>query len=137
VYGDTLSIVQKKLLKEKAPVSTAIQHLKGWGEAGKNLMKIFAADPNTRRLIQIQAIEKADHVEFVKLMNDDVAYRREMLGLPANATAPLQSASARIRDEKVAVKKVAKRREGISRLGPLSKAIGEVAAEKRKLRKAA
>lgn len=104
IYGETLSIVQKKLKKINAPASVAINHLKGWGEAGKNLMKVFAANPETRQLIQIHAVEKSDHVEFVKLMNDDVAYRREMLGLPANTKAE-DDMPPRAPAKKVAVKK--------------------------------
>ncbi|BAG41779.1 type IIA topoisomerase [Ralstonia phage phiRSL1] len=85
VTGDTLSAVQVKLKKLKAPTSTAIHHLKGWGEASENLMRVLAADPATRRLIKIKAISHDDKVDFVKVMNEDVEYRRRMLGLPQNA----------------------------------------------------
>lgn len=101
VYADTLSAVQKKLKKIGAPASTPINHLKGWGEAGKNLMKVFAADPTTRRLIRIQAVERDDHVDFVKLMNDDVEYRRNMLGLPSNTKAEDAPATKKAEKNKV------------------------------------
>lgn len=83
ITGDTLSIVQKKLAKIGAS-NTTIHHLKGWGEASANLMKLFAIDPSTRRLIKIKAIEADDRIEFVKCMDEDVQFRREMLGLPSN-----------------------------------------------------
>jgi hypothetical protein len=132
VYGDTLSVVQKKLKKNGAPASTAINHLKGWGEAGKNLMNIFAANPETRHLIQIQAIEKEDHVEFVKLMNDDVEYRRDMLGLPKAAKAGEEEAPVKKTVAKKApAKKFSKLKKGmVKSIGPISNAI-------RKFKKAA
>lgn len=129
VSGDTLSAVQKKLKKIGAP-NAAINHLKGWGEAGKNLMKVFAANPETRRLIQIKAIEKDDHVEFVKLMNDDVEYRRDMLGLPRNSKGGDDTPVKRVVAKKT-------KKDNISRLGPLSDAIRKVGESKRQLRKAA
>ena len=48
---------------------------------------MLAVNPETRRLIKIAAVEKDDHVEFVKLMNDDISYRRKMLGLPDDIKA--------------------------------------------------
>jgi len=86
VCGETLSQVQVKLKKIKAPSSTLINHVKGYGEIDVDLMRIMAMDPATRSLIKIKALESEDHVDFVRLMNEDVAYRRDMLGLPANAT---------------------------------------------------
>jgi DNA gyrase/topoisomerase IV subunit B len=80
--GDTLSVVQKKLAKAKAPASTVVNHIKGWGEIDSNLMRILAMDPETRKLIKIKAIESDDKVDFIRLMNDDTNFRRKMLGLP-------------------------------------------------------
>jgi DNA gyrase/topoisomerase IV subunit B len=81
-YGDTLSQVQTKLKKLKAPESTAVRHVKGYGELDDELVRIMVMDPATRKLIQIKAIEADDRVEFVSLMNEDVQYRRKLLGLP-------------------------------------------------------
>jgi DNA gyrase subunit B len=84
--GDTLSAAQEKLKALGAPASTTVHHIKGWGEIDESLMRLLAMDPQTRRLIKIGAIENEDRVDFVRLMNDDVEYRRDMLGLPKNAT---------------------------------------------------
>lgn len=82
VMGDTLSEVQDKLQKLKAPKTTSIHHIKGWGEIDASLMDVLAVNPETRKLIQIKPIEHRDTVEFVACMNDDVAFRRKMLNLP-------------------------------------------------------
>jgi DNA gyrase/topoisomerase IV subunit B len=89
IPGATLSAVQKKIAKIKAPASTPVNHLKGWGEAPKQILRVMACEPATRRLIKIEPIHKDDHTEFAKLMNDDVDYRRDMLGLPSNGKAPV------------------------------------------------
>jgi len=103
VTGDTVSVMKNKLTKLKAPASVQVNHLKGWGEAPKNLLKILACDPSTRRLIRISAIEKEDTVEFVKLMDEDVSFRRKMFGLPSSVktieepttnTAPIKRKAA-------------------------------------------
>ena len=82
ILGDTISEVQQKLKKLKAPASTSIHHIKGWGEIDPALMYALACENETRRLIRIKPIESRDHVDFVKCMNDDVAFRRKMLNLP-------------------------------------------------------
>jgi hypothetical protein len=109
ITGDTLSEVQTKLKKAKAPTSTTINHIKGWGEIDSDLVRILAMDPATRRLIKIQAIEKDDHVDFVRLMNDDVAYRRDMLGLPKNASGGDADGNI-VPMKKVAAKKAASKK---------------------------
>jgi DNA gyrase/topoisomerase IV subunit B len=83
--GDRLSEVQSKLKEARAPASTEIRHVKGYGELPKALMRMMCMDPNTRRLIRIKAIDGHDHTDFVRLMNDDVEYRKEILNLPRNA----------------------------------------------------
>jgi DNA gyrase subunit B len=85
VTGDTLSQVSDSLKKIKAPANTAVRHVKGYGEINSKLMRIMVMDPATRRLIRIKALDAVDHTDFVRLMNDDVDYRREMLGLPKGA----------------------------------------------------
>jgi len=144
VTADTVSIMKKKLAKLKAPASVQINHLKGWGEAPKNLLRILACDPQTRRLIRISAIEKEDKVEFVKLMDEDVAYRRKIFGLPSASDVSEDDEEQEKPPRKVAAKKTVKKsvpRKGVARLGPISDAIRDLAAEKRgvkpKLKKAA
>jgi DNA gyrase/topoisomerase IV subunit B len=102
VIGDTLAIVQSKLKDISAPASTTVHHVKGYGELSASLMRILAMDPATRRLIKIQAIEDEDRVDFVRLMNDDVDFRKELLGLPKNAVAAEEEAPAK---KKVVAKK--------------------------------
>lgn len=82
VMGDSLSEVQAKLDKLKAPKSIAVHHIKGWGEIDASLMEILAVNPDTRKLIQIKPISDRDNVEFVACMNDNVEFRRKMLNLP-------------------------------------------------------
>lgn len=148
IYANTLSEVQNKLKKIKASSAATIEHLKGWGGAGKLLMKVFAADPQTRQLIKIKAIEHDDKVDFVRLMNDDVAYRRDMLGLPVSARAEAVAAR-KVAAKKVAAKTAVKKAPvktstdgrkakygGVSRLGPISDAIRKVAAKKAATKKA-
>lgn len=103
MQGNTLSEVQAKLETNGAPASTTITHLKGWGEAGKNLLRVMACDASTRHIARIKALNDRDHVEFSKLMGDDVGYRRDMLGLPSDLVAEEEAKPAR----KVAAKKVA------------------------------
>lgn len=47
-------------------------------------MKVLAVDKETRRLIRIKPITDHDRTTFVRIMNDDVEYRRKMLGLADN-----------------------------------------------------
>lgn len=94
VYGDSLSEVQALLKKKcKAPENTAIRHVKGYGELDEDLVKIMVMDPATRKLIRIKAIETEDRIDFVSLMNEDVSYRRNLLGLPEDAEAEEKSAA--------------------------------------------
>lgn len=81
VVGNSVSEVHKKLNELKASKNTAINHAKGWGELSDSLMKVLAVDKSTRKLIRIKAITEHDRVTFVRIMNEDVAYRRQMLGL--------------------------------------------------------
>lgn len=82
VLGDTLSEVQSKLRDLGAPKSTAIHHIKGWGEIDASLMEVLAVNKDTRRLIQIEPLTARDATDFVSCMNDDVAFRKRMLNLP-------------------------------------------------------
>ncbi len=85
LIGDTVSEVQEKLRAGGAPTSTAIRHVKGYGELDADKMKYMVMSPASRRLIQIKPIEHEDHTDFVRLMDDDVEYRRVMLGLPSGS----------------------------------------------------
>ena len=82
--GNSVSEVRQKLNAMKAPKSVEINHIKGWGEINSSLMKALAVDKATRKLIRIKALTDHDRVTFIRIMNDDVAYRRQMLGLSEN-----------------------------------------------------
>ena len=82
--GNSVSEVRQKLNAMKAPKSVEINHIKGWGEINSSLMKALAVDKATRKLIKIKALTDHDRVTFIRIMNDDVAYRRQMLGLSEN-----------------------------------------------------
>ncbi len=84
VVGSTVSEVKEKLRKINAPASIEVSHIKGWGEINASLMKVLAVDKKTRRLIRIKPISDNDRVTFVRIMNEDVEYRRKMLGLADN-----------------------------------------------------
>lgn len=152
VTGDTLSSIQKKLKKLGAVASTNINHVKGYGELDTDLVRIMAMDPSTRKIIKIKAIEAQDKVDFIRLMNDDVEYRRDMLGLPKNAKGGSadgetgEKPARKVASKKTtlsSLKKIVQRRDsieskriaakkGVIRLGPLSDAIKKVAAAKRR-----
>jgi DNA gyrase/topoisomerase IV subunit B len=85
VVGSSVSEVQEKLSREDAPASTAIRHVKGYGELDADKMRFMVMSPTTRRMTRIKPIEHEDRTDFVRLMNDDVEYRREMLGLPSGS----------------------------------------------------
>ena len=82
--GQTVSEVRSKLNDSKLPKTAEVNHIKGWGEISPQLMKVLAVDKVTRKLIKIKPITDHDNVTFVRIMNEDVAYRRQMLGLSDN-----------------------------------------------------
>lgn len=82
--GSTLSEVKQKLATSKAPKTVQPHRIKGWGEIDSSLMKILSVDKATRKLIRIKALSDHDKVTFIRIMNEDVDYRRKMLGLSDN-----------------------------------------------------
>ena len=83
ITGQSISEIKTKLLElgHKPTANDTYYHLKGWGELENSLMKVLAVDKATRKLIRIKPITDHDNVTFVRIMNEDVAYRRQMLGL--------------------------------------------------------
>lgn len=79
--GDTISEVKKKLKGVKAPQSTKINRIKGWGEVNASMIDMLALNPSTRRLIQVKPLAKEDHTDFIHIMGDDVQMRKKMLGI--------------------------------------------------------
>lgn len=83
--GDGVSEVRSKLDKAGAPAKVDIRHVKGYGELPEGLMRLMCMDPNTRRLIRIKALTDGDRNDFVRLMNEDVQFRKEIFNLPRDA----------------------------------------------------
>lgn len=81
ITGDRLSAVQDKFKVMGIPASTTIHHIKGWGEINPDEMRLFATNAKTRNLIKIKPITEDGGESFLKLMGDDVAYRKELLGI--------------------------------------------------------
>lgn len=82
--GKTLDEIKDNLKKANVPSSITPNHIKGWGEINNGLIKLLAVDKKTRKLIRIKPITDHDRTTFVRIMNDDVEYRRKMLGLADN-----------------------------------------------------
>lgn len=74
--GDTLAEVQALL--EKEGLKGTVNHVKGYGEIDSSLLRIFACDPQSRRLYRVQP-EGADKFEL--LMGNDTATRKQLLGI--------------------------------------------------------
>ena len=83
VVGQTVSEIKNKLIElgHKPNANDNYYHLKGWGELSSQFMKVLAVDKATRKLIRIKPITDHDRVTFIKVMNEDVGFRRQMLGL--------------------------------------------------------
>ena len=79
-FGQTQSDVVNKMKSSGVPATTPIHHIKGWGEISGQLMRMLALDPDTRTLLRINALSDEDKA-FQLLMNDDTAYRKELLGI--------------------------------------------------------
>lgn len=82
ISGDSLSDVQSKLEAAGAPAKTSVKHIKGWGEINAKQLRPLAMDQETRRLIRVNApTSTEEHESFTKLMNEDVEFRRNLLGV--------------------------------------------------------
>jgi DNA gyrase subunit B len=73
--GDRLSIVHKKL--KDAGVKADIHHVKGWGEVDSQVVKLWAVDSVTRRLIKINPLATSDTEQFGKLMGASMEVENE------------------------------------------------------------
>lgn len=54
---------------------------KGWGELEPEVLDIIAFHPETRNIINVQPLVKADHAYFNLIMGSDTAARKQLLGL--------------------------------------------------------
>ena len=71
----------RKNLPKEAPKSTAVSHIKGWGEVDDELLRELAFNPSTRKMIQLNGVTKDDHKRFLALMTEDTEYRKRLLNI--------------------------------------------------------
>lgn len=64
--GDTLSEVRKKL--DKAKAKGEVNHVKGWGEVDPQVIKKWAVDEDSRKLIKMEPLSAEDRAVFNALM---------------------------------------------------------------------
>jgi len=74
--GDSLEEVQSLLEANK--LKGVVNHVKGYGEIDSKLLRIFACDPETRALYQVQP---SGGGEFELLMGSETASRKQLLGI--------------------------------------------------------
>jgi len=74
--GDSLEEVQALLAKNKARGS--VNHVKGYGEISSDLLRIFACNPDSRRLYRVRP---SGGERFELLMGNDTATRKQLLGI--------------------------------------------------------
>lgn len=75
-YGESLKDLQMKASGKKLE---SVTRIKGWGEIDSDLLKKFAFDPSTRKLVQITAVDDKELKYFYKIVGDDTETRKEIL----------------------------------------------------------
>ena len=75
-YGESLKDLQMKASGKKLE---SVTRIKGWGEIDSGLLKKFAFDPSTRKLVQITAVDDKELKYFYKIVGDDTETRKEIL----------------------------------------------------------
>lgn len=78
-FGFTLDEMMKKFPEAKRK-SVMVNRLKGLGEMTNSELLTYGMDPATRK-IQWISLKAEDIAEIQKVMGDDVAYRKEFLGI--------------------------------------------------------
>lgn len=76
VLGNSLAEMQKKHGR-----LTKVNRMKGWGSCDAPLLKQVAFDPDSRRLIRVEAPSKDNAKEFELLMGHDTNSRKKLLEL--------------------------------------------------------
>src|ERR1035437_5586467 len=89
-FGFTLDEMLGKWPEAKRK-SVIVNRLKGLGEMTNTELLTYGMDPETRR-IQMLEFKDADVAEIERVMGDDVAYRKEFLGI---APAPVKVGSSK------------------------------------------
>ena len=78
-YGNTREIVLSQF-PERDRKSVLLTRMKGWAEASPDDMHHIAMNPETRSIIKY-SLSAADEVTISNVMGNDVAFRKEMLGI--------------------------------------------------------
>lgn len=74
-YGESL----QDIINQAGGKLETVSRLKGWGEVDADLLKKFAFDPTTRKLIQIQSVEGSQLKYFHKIVGEDTETRKTLL----------------------------------------------------------
>lgn len=105
-FGFTIEEMMNKWPEAKRK-SVIVNRLKGLGEMTNTELLTYGMDPNTRR-IQMLSFVDADVAEIERVMGDDVAYRKEFLGITPTTTASVTEPAKVVKKTiSVAGKKVA------------------------------
>jgi DNA gyrase/topoisomerase IV subunit B len=91
--GDTLSEVQKKL--DKAGLKGSVSHVKGWGEVDAQVVKKWAVDKDTRKLIQMKPLSPEDYKIFGALMGAADVDESEAKPVRATKAPPVKAPPAK------------------------------------------
>lgn len=78
-YGNTIDEV-KAQYPEKDRKHVLITRLKGWGETQASDLHVIAMNPKSRSVMRFSMTDN-DDIVVGNIMGDDVAYRKEMLGI--------------------------------------------------------
>ena len=68
-------------LKRQTDSKLTITRIKGWGEVNENILRQIAFDPAGRKIMKILPINGNDLLYFNRVVGDDTATRKKILGL--------------------------------------------------------
>jgi DNA gyrase subunit B len=77
-YGSTLKEVQAEAGRK---TGLNITRFKGWGESSSESLNKIAFNPQTRKLMQLSPVTPAHAAHVQRIMGEETATRRELLGL--------------------------------------------------------
>jgi DNA gyrase subunit B len=78
VYGPTVESVKKKLGKTS---NIRVTRFKGLGESDADDLRVYAMDPNTRKVMKVDWLGKKDEKWVPRYMGNDVSVRKKLLDL--------------------------------------------------------
>lgn len=80
-YGDTIEDIEKQLTKGINIKNVEVVRMKGWAECKGEDLRRFAFDNDTRKLIQVKALDAETLAKMEAVMGKEVDTRKEMLGV--------------------------------------------------------